>query len=140
MAKVKVDYEFDIEVFDTNKPTESNNLYTVDTIRQIDSHIKNGGDYIVQEYCPIEREMKHIKPDEVWPERIMAKVISSEIRDGKLYMHAKCVDGRYGKKLMNICENMGLESIKFYPVGYGVPTQAGGCNIITNYKLIYIAF
>jgi len=140
MPRIKVDYEFDIELIDTNKPVQSGHWYTMETIEEIQRDVTLGKEYIVQEYSPVERELKHVRLDAVWPEKIMGKVTSAKIVDGKLIMHVKCASNKNGKKLKAICDSLTLEKMRWFPVGYANVETKDGKACVCNYRLIYIAF
>lgn len=140
MPRIKVDYQFPAEVIDTNHPTQDGNWYTVDTVDQIVGQVNRNQRYIIQEFNPIERQIKKVPLNVVWEEQVMGHCIDAKNVDGKLIMTFKCESNRFGKKLMNICESYGVQHLKFYPVGEGVTVDVDGKKTVTKYKLKYVAF
>ncbi len=96
--------------------------------------------FIIQEFNPIERQIKKVPLNVVWEEKVMGHCIDAKNVDGKLVMTFKCESNKYGKQLMNICESYGLKNLKIFPVGEGVPVEQDGKKTVTQYKLKYVAF
>ena len=71
MPRIKVDYQFPAEVIDTNRPTKDGNWYTVDTVDQIVDQVNRNQRFIIQEFNPIERQIKKVPLSAVWEEQIM---------------------------------------------------------------------
>lgn len=140
MPRIKVDYQFPAEVIDTNHPTQDGNWYTVDTVDQIVDQVNRNQRFIIQEFNPIERQIKKVPLNVAWEEQVMGHCIDAKNVDGKLIMTFKCESNKYGKKLMNICESYGLKNLKIFPVGEGIPVEQDGKKIVTKYKLKYVAF
>lgn len=140
MPRAKVDYTFDIELMDSNKPTVAGNWYSEKTLLDIHQRIIMGTVYPLCEFSPLERELKKIPLTEVWTEKIMANSVSSRYEDGKLIITMKCVSNKNGKRLKSICDSIGIEKMKWFPVGYGNTVQDNGKNVVTDYTLIYISF
>lgn len=140
MPRIKVDYQFPAEVIDTNRPTKDGNWYTVDTVDQIVDQVNRNQRFIIQEFNPIERQIKKVPLSAVWEEQIMGHCVDAQNVDGKLIMTFKCESNKFGKKLMNICESYGVKNLKIFPVGEGIPVDIGGKKTVTQYKLYYVAF
>lgn len=140
MPRIKVDYQFPAEVIDTNHPTQDGNWYTVDTVDQIVDQVNRNQRVIIQEFNPIERQIKKVPLNAVWEEQVMGHCIDAKNVDGKLIMTFKCESNRFGKKLMSICESYGVQNLKFYPVGEGITVDVDGKKTVTKYKLKYVAF
>lgn len=140
MPRIKVDYQFPAEVIDTNHPTQDGNWYTVDTVEQIVDQVNRNQRYIIQEFNPIERQIKKVPLNVVWEDQVMGHCIDAKNVDGKLVMTFKCESNKFGKKLMNICESYGLKNLKIFPVGEGIPVEQDGKKTVTQYKLKYVAF
>lgn len=140
MPRIKVDYQFPAEVIDTNRPTENGHWYTVDTVDHIVDQVNRNQRFIIQEFNPIERQIKKVPLNVAWEEQVMGHCIDAKNVDGKLIMTFKCESNKYGKKLMNICESYGLKNLKIFPVGEGIPVEQDGKKTVTKYKLNYVAF
>lgn len=140
MPRIKVDYQFPAEVIDTNRPTENGHWYTVDTVDNIVDQVNRNQRFIIQEFNPIERQIKKVPLNVAWEEQVMGHCIDAKNVDGKLIMTFKCESNKYGKKLMNICESYGLKNLKIFPVGEGIPVEQDGKKTVTKYKLNYVAF
>lgn len=140
MPRIKVDYQFPAEVIDTNHPTQDGNWYTVDTVEQIVDQVNRNQRYIIQEFNPIERQIKKVPLNVVWEDQVMGHCIDAKNVDGKLIMTFKCESNKFGKKLMNICESYGVQNLKFYPVGEGITVDVDGKKTVNKYKLKYVAF
>lgn len=140
MPRIKVDYQFPAEVIDTNHPTQDGNWYTVDTVDQIVDQVNRNQRFIIQEFNPIERQIKKVPLNVVWEDQVMGHCVDAKTVDGKLVMTFKCESNKYGKKLMNICESYGLKNLKIFPVGEGIPVEQNGKKTVTKYKLKYVAF
>ena len=140
MPRIKVDYQFPAEVIDTNRPTKDGNWYTVDTVDQIVDQVNRNQRFIIQEFNPIERQIKKVALSAVWEEQVMGHCVDAQNVDGKLIMTFKCESNKFGKKLMNICESYGLKNLKIFPVGEGIPVEQDGKKTVTQYKLKYVAF
>jgi|GEM_PF-3635755 len=140
MPRIKVDYQFPAEVIDTNHPTQDGNWYTVDTVDQIVDQVNRNQRFIIQEFNPIERQIKKVPLNVVWEDQVMGHCVDAKNVDGKLVMTFKCESNKFGKKLMNICESYGLKNLKIFPVGEGIPVEQNGKKTVTKYKLKYVAF
>lgn len=140
MPRIKVDYQFSAEVIDTNRPTKDGNWYAVDTVDQIVDQVNRNQRFIIQEFNPIERQIKKVPLSAVWEEQVMGHCVDAQNVDGKLIMTFKCESNKFGKKLMNICESYGVKNLKIFPVGEGIPVDIGGKKTVTQYKLKYVAF
>ena len=140
MPRIKVDYQFPAEVIDTNHPTQDGNWYTVDTVDQIVDQVNRNQRFIIQEFNPIERQIKKVPLNVVWEDQVMGHCVDAKNVDGKLVMTFKCESNKYGKKLMNICESYGLKNLKIFPVGEGIPVEQDGKKTVTKNKLKYVAF
>lgn len=140
MPRIKVDYQFPAEVIDTNHPTQDGNWYTVDAVDNIVDQVNRNQRFIIQEFNPIERQIKKVPLNVVWEEQVMGHCVDAKNVDGKLIMTFKCESNKYGKKLMNICESYGLKNLKIFPVGEGIPVDIDGKKTVTKYKLYYVAF
>lgn len=140
MPRIKVDYQFPAEVIDTNHPTQDGNWYTVDTVDQIVDQVNRNQRFIIQEFNPIERQIKKVPLNVVWEDQVMGHCVDAKNVDGKLIMTFKCESNKFGKKLMNICESYGLKNLKIFPVGEGIPVEQNGKKTVTKYKLKYVAF
>ena len=140
MPRIKVDYQFTAEVIDTNRPTKDGNWYTVDTVDQIVDQVNRNQRFIIQEFNPIERQIKKVPLSAVWEEQVMGHCVDAQNVDGKLIMTFKCESNKFGKKLMNICESYGGKNLKIFPVGEGIPVDIDGKKTVTQYKLKYVAF
>lgn len=140
MPRIKVDYQFPAEVIDTNRPTREGRWYTVDTVDHIVDQVNSNQKFIIQEFNPVERQIKKVPLNVVWEEQVMGHCIDAKNVDGKLIMTFKCESNKFGKKLMNICESYGIQNLKFYPVGEGVTVDVDGKKTVDRYKLNYVAF
>jgi len=140
MPRIKVDYQFPAEVIDTNHPTQDGNWYTVDTVDQIVDQVNRNQRFIIQEFNPIERQIKKVPLNVVWEDQVMGHCVDAKNVDGKLVMTFKCESNKFGKSLMNICESYGLKNLKIFPVGEGIPVEQNGKKTVTKYKLKYVAF
>lgn len=145
MPRIKVDYQFPAEVIDCNKPTKDSSTnelhwYSPETVDAVVKQVKEGARFIIQEFNPIEREIKKIPLSSVWEEQVMGHCIAAENVNGKLIMTFKCESNKHGKKLMNICESYGVKNLKIFPVGWGLPVDQDGKKVVTKFKLIYVAF
>lgn len=147
MPRIKVDYQFDAEVIDTTKPTIDGNSqkkdihwYTLDTVEKIIKKVKEGERFIIQEFNPIEREMKKVSLAAVWEEQVMGHCIDAKNVDGKLVMTFKCESNKHGKKLMNICESYGVKNLKIFPIATGNVVERDGRKVVEDFNLIYVAF
>ncbi len=140
MPRIKIDYQFPAEVIDTNRPTQEGRWYTVDTVDHIVDQVNRNQRVIIQEFNPVERQIKKVPLDAVWEEQVMGHCIDAKNIDGKLIMTFKCESNRFGKKLMNICESYGVQKLKFYPVGEGITVDVDGKKTVSKYKLKYVAF
>lgn len=140
MPRIKVDYQFPAEVIDTNRPTKDGNWYTVDAVDQIVDQVNRNQRFIIQEFNPIERQIKKVPLSAVWEEQVMGHCVDAQNVDGKLIMTFKCESNKFGKKLMNICESYGVKNLKIFPVGEGIPVDIDGKKTVTQYKLKYVAF
>jgi hypothetical protein len=145
MPRIKVDYQFPAEVIDCNKPTRQSNgdevhWYSPDTVDKIVNQFKEGKRFIIQEFNPVERQLKRVPLAEVWEEQVMGHCIAAENVNGRLIMTFKCESNKHGKKLMNICESYGVQNLKFYPVGEGITVDVDGKKMVDRFKLHYVAF
>ena len=139
MPRTKVDYTFTKDIIDSTKPTSDGRWYPDTIIDEIVKSVIDGKTYIIQEYSPLERELKKVRANEVWKETIMGTCISAEKKDGKLFMTFKCMSNKYGKRLKDLCESMGVNRLNAYPVGSGVLNSVSGKSVVSDYNLIYIA-
>lgn len=112
-------------------------IYTHDILRMLVERISIKPYIIVQEMNQVERKIKNIPLAEPWDKKIMATVISAELIDGKFIIHCETRLNRDGRKLAGIIKENGIDSIVFFPVGYGVPGPNGV--LAPNYKLNYVA-
>ena len=139
MPRTKIDYAFTGEVIDSTHPTASGRWYAEYAIDDIVKSVIDGKKYIIQEYSPLEREIKKIRADMVWTETIMGTCIAAEKKDGKLLMTFKCASNKYGKRLKNLCESIGIRNLNLFPVGRGIARDVSGKPVVSDYDLIYIA-
>ena len=58
MPRTKIDYAFTGEVIDSTHPTASGRWYAESAIDDIVKSVIDGKKYIIQEYSPLEREIK----------------------------------------------------------------------------------
>lgn len=112
-------------------------IYTHDILRRLVERVSVKPYIIVQEMNQVEREAKKIPLAEPWDKKIMATVLSAELVDGKFIIHCETRLNRDGRKLAGIITENGLDSIEFFPVGYGVPGPNGV--LAPNYQLNYVA-
>lgn len=140
MPRIKVDYRFSAEVIDSTKPTKDGHWYTAETIDEIVEQVESGRTFIIEEFNPIEREIKKVPLSSVWKEQVMGHCIGAKNVGGRLVMEFKCDSNRHGKKLMNICENYGIKNLKIFPVGFGNLLEKDGRKTVVDYTLTYVAF
>jgi hypothetical protein len=131
-------FKFSTTLMLAGQPTVPNGeIYTHELIRRLVERFTVKPYIIVQEMNPVEREAKKIPLAEPWSKKVMANVVSGELVDGKLIIHCETRLNRDGRKLAGIIQENGIESVEFFPVGYGVPGPNGV--IAPNYQLNYVA-
>jgi len=131
-------YEFSAVLMVAGMPTVPNGeIYTIDIIRRLVERFTVKPRIIVQEMNPVERKAKNVSIAEAWNQKVMADVISGEIVGNKLVIHCQTRLNRDGRKLAGILQTNGLNSVEFFPVGYGVMDPSGV--ISPDYQLNYIA-
>ena len=145
MPRIKVDYQFPAEVIDCNKPTKDSSTgelhwYSPETVDNVVKQVKEGTRFIIQEFNPVERQLKKVPLAAVWEEQVMGHCIAAENVNGRLIMTFKCESNKHGKKLMNICESYGVQNLKFYPVCEGIIVDVNGKKTVDRFKLHYVAF
>jgi len=120
------------------QPTVPNGeIYTHDILARLVERLTIKPYIIVQEMNQIEREAKNILLAEPWDKKVMANVVSGELTDGKFIIHCETRLNRDGRKLAGIITENGIDTIDFFPVGYGVPGPNGV--LAPNYQLNYVA-
>lgn len=120
------------------RPTFPNGeIYTVDLITRLIERLSVTPHIIIQEINQVERKAKNISIAEAWDKKIMANVISGELVDGRLMINCETRLNRDGRKLAGIITENGIDTLEFFPVGYGVAGLNGV--IESNYQLNYVA-
>lgn len=131
-------FEFSTVLMVAGMPTVPNGeIYTIDVMRRILERITLKPKLIIQEMNQVERKLKKIHLAEPWNKKIMADIIHGEIIDNKLVIHCLTRLNRDGRKLAGIIKENGIETIEFFPVGYGTLDEYGKIN--PDYRLNYVA-
>lgn len=135
MAEEKV--KFSAILLFADMPTQEGNIYTSSLCTKLAARLCQTPRIIIQEFNPVERRLKKVLLEEPWSKKIMADVIDAELIDNKLVFSAECRVNRDGKKLAGMIQSLGINSLEFVPVGYGVADASGMIGM--DYRLNYIA-
>lgn len=131
-------FEFSTVLMVAGMPTVPNGeIYTIDIMRRLVERFTVKPRLIVQEMNPVERRAKNISIAEAWNQKVMADIISGEIVGNKLVIHCQTRLNRDGRKLAGILQTNGMNSVEFFPVGYGMQDASGV--IAPDYQLNYVA-
>lgn len=129
---------FSVVLMVAGMPTIPNGeIYTMQIMQMIVERCTLKPSLIIQEMNPVERKAKKIPLAEPWDKKIMADIVSAQIVGNKLVIACECRNNRDGRKLAGLIETVGIESLEFFPVGYGV--QGANGVIAPDYKLNYVA-
>lgn len=133
------EFMFSADVICAGKPTRSGSVYPVECIRKIADAVNSGKKKLyVEDLSPAERTLGG-NPIPVHNETLtMADAVSAEITpDGTLRITFRIRLGSRGKMLRQAIDAMGVNYIKWFPVGIG-ETDANGN--VTRYAMSYVAF
>jgi len=120
-----------------DSPTIDGRVYSLELCTWLADRMGRKPELIVQEICHVERRLKKISEAEPWMEKAMAVIIGAEMEGNSLVFYFRCKTSRDGKKLEGIIRQYGVESIEFYPVGYGEIDENG--TVKPGYQLNYVA-
>lgn len=131
-------FKFSTVLMVAGMPTVPNGeIYTPQIMSKILERITLKPQLIVQEMNPVERKAKGVSLAEPWSKKIMANIVAGEIVGNKLVIHCETRLNRDGRKLAGLIQNNGIETVEFFPVGYGI--QGADGVISPDYRLNYVA-
>jgi len=119
------------------RPTTNGNVYSTALCQKLIERFTLKPHIVIQELNPVERQLKGIPLAEPWDKRVMAVVKSAAMVGDVLVITAECRLTRDGKKLSGMLKTLGLDTIEFMPVGYGIPDNLNRIGL--DYRLNYIA-
>lgn len=136
-APKKERFLFSVNLLTANEPTADGRIYPPEVLNKVLERFSKAPTIIVQEMNEVERMVKKIPVQLPWMQQAMADVVKGEIVDGDLVIHALCRHSREGSKLEGIIKGIGMENLRFFPVGYG---EIDANKVIKpGYQLNYIA-
>ena len=131
-------YKFSASLMVAGMPTIDGNIYPMHVLNKLVERFTLNPKIIVQEMNPVERKMKNISLSEPWDKKTMAYVINATIVNSSLIINCECKNSREGKVLAGLIQSNGINSVDFFPVGYGL---VGADGVISpDYRLSYVAF
>lgn len=139
MTKIKEElYKFSAVLMVAGMPTVDGNIYPMHVLAKLVERFTLQPRIVIQEMNPVERKMKNIPLSEPWDKKIMAYVVSATIAKSALIINCECKNSREGKVLAGLIQSNGINSVDFFPVGYGL---VGADGVISpDYRLSYVAF
>jgi len=124
-------------LIEADKPTESGNVYSMDTLVELARIINTPGERItVQEMNSPERLRDKLPPYQPIQSRVMAYLLNAEINGNSLDVVCETKPSRDGRKLVGIISTVGIDNIHFIPVGYGDRNNDG---YVIGYVLKYVS-